>query len=355
MLQHPRERDVAIGTARMASLCLPNATLHVGMHWDDSAELAALLADPARPPILLYPGPGARDVQRDPPPGPVTLVVVDGTWSHAKNVVRDNAVLAALPRYAFTPATPSEYRIRREPSETCVSTIEALATVLGALEGDPATFAAMLAPFRAMVDAHLEARATRRSRETPRRKQRPARPLTAPDLELMRDRWDDVVCVAAEANAWRYVDGRDRASDELLHLVAVRPSTGEVLDALARPSGALAPSTAFHLLLDEAELVAAPPAAALVADVQRMARRTDIWCGWGYYPLALARAAGLPEPQHYIDVRSLAQRLGRGQKIGMLEAFVERTLGPDVAAAGRGRAGARAGALAGLAVRWRGQ
>ena len=70
LLQHPRERDVAIGTARMASLCLPNATLHVGLHWDDSAELAALLADPERPPILLYPGPGARDVQRDPPPGP---------------------------------------------------------------------------------------------------------------------------------------------------------------------------------------------------------------------------------------------------------------------------------------------
>src|SRR3954464_6905658 len=56
ILQHPRERTVAIGTARMATLCRPEATLHVGMRWGDSAPLAHALADPARPPILLYPG-----------------------------------------------------------------------------------------------------------------------------------------------------------------------------------------------------------------------------------------------------------------------------------------------------------
>ena len=93
ILQHPRERDMPIGTARMASLCLPHAELHVGVRWDASAPLAAALADPARPPILLYPGPCARDILRDPPAGPVTLVVVDGTWSQAKTVVRDNPVL----------------------------------------------------------------------------------------------------------------------------------------------------------------------------------------------------------------------------------------------------------------------
>src|SRR6188768_1362979 len=81
ILQHPRERDMPIGTARMASLCLPRAELHVGVQWGDSRPLARALGDPARPAILLYPGPDARDILRDPPPGPVTLIVVDGTWS----------------------------------------------------------------------------------------------------------------------------------------------------------------------------------------------------------------------------------------------------------------------------------
>ena len=110
---------------------------------------------PAHPPILLYPGAGARDVLRDPPRGPVTLVVVDGTWSQARTVVRDNPILQALPRYAFATPEPSQYRIRKEPRAEYCSTIEALMHVLGALEGDPDRFRALLDPLRAMVDAQL--------------------------------------------------------------------------------------------------------------------------------------------------------------------------------------------------------
>jgi DTW domain-containing protein YfiP len=163
ILQHPRERDMPIGTARMASLCLPGSALHVGIDWSRHAPLAAALTDPTRTPILLYPGPGARDILREPPAGPVTLVVVDGTWSQAKTVVRDNPVLRALPRYAFRAPQPSEYRIRREPTDEYVSTIEALMHVLGALEGDPARFRALLDPFRAMVDAQLARQASERA------------------------------------------------------------------------------------------------------------------------------------------------------------------------------------------------
>ena len=92
ILQHPRERDMPIGTARMATLCLPRASLHVGVAWDESPELRAALADAARPPILLYPAQGARDILTDPPKGPVTLVVVDGTWSQAKMIVRGEVI-----------------------------------------------------------------------------------------------------------------------------------------------------------------------------------------------------------------------------------------------------------------------
>src|ERR1700733_779776 len=59
LLQHPRERDVPIGTARMASLCLPNAEIHVGVRWSGSTALARAISDPARPAVLLYPGEGA--------------------------------------------------------------------------------------------------------------------------------------------------------------------------------------------------------------------------------------------------------------------------------------------------------
>ncbi|MEZ4365781.1 MAG: tRNA-uridine aminocarboxypropyltransferase [Kofleriaceae bacterium] len=353
VLQHPRERTVAIGTARMARLCLEGAELHVGVDWDRSEVLAAALADPARPPILLYPGPGARDVVREPPIGPVTLVVVDGTWSNAKNLVRDSAVLSALPRYAFVPPRPSEYRIRREPQDDYVSTIEALATVLGALEGDPARFAAMLTPFRAMVDAHLAARAAHAGRGTPRRKVRRP-PPPPPELERLRARWDHLVCVVGEANAWRYVPGAPRPADELVHWVAVRPATGEHLAVIAAPTGPLAPSTSFHLGLDEAVLAAGVDRDALRAQLAAFARPGDVWCSWGYYPRTLARAAGAAVPEEHLDLRGLAQRLGRGDKVGLLEAYLARTLDGAVPSVAPGRAGRRAAGLAELVGRWRG-
>ena len=189
LLQHPRERDVPIGTARMASLCLPNAELHVGVHWRDSAALARALSDPARPAALLYPGEGAVDVLRHPPAGPVTLVVVDGTWWQTKKVVRENPELAALPRYAFTAPRPSEYRIRKEPDDAYVSTIEALVHVLGVLEGDADRFHALLLPFRAMIDAQLACEArfrNTRSRHVRRPRRAPGRAATLPRQASVR-------------------------------------------------------------------------------------------------------------------------------------------------------------------------
>lgn len=160
LLQHPRERDMPLGTARMASLCLANSELHVGAVWHRSSALLRALSDPARPPVLLFPAPGARDLERDPPDGPITLIVVDGTWANSRKMVNRDPVLSTLPKLGFKPARPSDYRIRREPHRDCVSTIEALVHVLGVIEGDRTRFEPMLAPFRRMVDiqlAHIEA------------------------------------------------------------------------------------------------------------------------------------------------------------------------------------------------------
>ncbi|MCG3133962.1 MAG: hypothetical protein HMLKMBBP_01231 [Planctomycetes bacterium] len=156
ILQHPREHDVAIGTARMAALAIEGAELHLGLAWEGTEALRSAVSDPARPPVLLFPGDGARDVGTDPPQGPVTLVVIDGTWSQAKRMVRQSPTLASLPRVSFVAPRPSNYRIRKEPRADYVSTVEALVYVLGALEGDADAFRPLLVPFDAMVDGHLE-------------------------------------------------------------------------------------------------------------------------------------------------------------------------------------------------------
>jgi DTW domain-containing protein len=350
ILQHPRERDMPIGTARMASLCLPASSLHVGVRWDRDAALAPLLRDPERPAVLLYPAAGARDILQDPPRGPVTLVVVDGTWSQAKTVVRDNAVLRALPRYAFTAPEPSQYRIRREPRDEYVSTIEALMYVLGALEGDVSRFRALLAPLHAMIDAQLAA-----NLHTPRfrhRKRVPGR--NGPRIpEEVIARWRDLVCVVGESNAWPFRDAGARHPEELVQCVAERVATGERLAALAAPTHPMAPSTPFHLDLPAERLRGAGSAAELTAAVRGFLRPTDVVCTWGHHGANLLSAAGVELPSARLDLRAALQRL-RNVKIGTLEEVGQALAVPSTAAE-QGRAGRRVAILGALLHSWRGQ
>ncbi|MBX7080915.1 MAG: DTW domain-containing protein [Nannocystaceae bacterium] len=339
LLQHPRERDVAIGTARMASLCLPESSLHVGVSWDRDAGLAAALADPARPPILLYPGPGARDLAVAPPPGPVTLVVVDGTWSQTKTLVRDNRCLAALPRYAFVPPRPSEYRIRKEPSDHHVSTIEALMHVLGVLEGEPERFAAMLQPFRAMVDMqlqHIERHRARRSK-LPRQRVRRS-PLPA----VLHERAPDVLCVYAEANAWPHGSpNRPRGSHgELVHWLAVRPHDGTRFDMILAPRGPLAPRVSAHIELSPELITAGVSPEAFLDAWAAFVRDDDVLVCWGGLAMTLLRQLGGRMPATRVDLRPIAAAITRS-RAGAIDGFAARMTEHAAPAAGRGRGGRR--------------
>jgi DTW domain-containing protein len=348
LLQHPRERDVAIGTARMASLCLPNSELHVGLHWRGSTALARALSDPTRPAALLYPGDGAIDVLRHPPSGPVTLVVVDGTWWQARKVVRENPELASLPRYAFTPPSPSAYRIRSEPHPAYVSTIEALAYVLGALEGDPERFRALLEPFRAMIDTQLACEARARhvpSRHAGRRKSASTRPRVP---TCLRQRPDDIVCVYGEANAWPYGSPERAAgySDELVHWVARRLATGETFDQVLAPRHPVSPSTSRHAGLPADALAAGSSAAELSQRWRGFIRPTDIVCSWGHYAPGLFAAMGAS--LNRLDLRQAARVYAQG-KVGTLEEFAARLGASPLPPAGAGRAHERLEQIAAVA------
>lgn len=349
LLQHPRESDVAIGTARMAHLCLPNSELHVGVHFDGTEALRRIKSAATGPAALLYPGPGAIDVMAHPPAGPVTLVVVDGTWWQARKLLRVNPELAALPRYAFSPPSPSDYRIRPEPRDDYVSTIEALVHVLGALEGDPARFEPLLAPFRAMVDAQLENQARRGNSRARHARPRARAPKREGPLDLLRRRATDLVCIVGEANAWPYrsAERDSHLADELVQWSLCRVATGETLDLLAAPRALLAPSTPDHLELDAATIAAGIPLSRLLEASRGFLRESDVVCSWGYYATSLFTAAGGALPPTHIDLRRLARDL-TGGGVGTIEQLSARLgLTPHRLAAGR--AGRRLGALVAFA------
>ena len=345
VLQHPRERRVGIGTARMAQLALPNSVLRVGIDFASDPIVTATLAG-AAPSYLLFPGPEARDVRELAALAqPITLVVVDGTWSQARTLVRVNPALAALPRIAFTPQKRSHYdRIRKEPDELCVSTIEALAEVLGVLEPDGEPFGPLLLPFRAMVDRQerfaIEIGASRHQRQYPRRP-RKRRPTLA--MRLLAE-WPRVVCVQGEANGWPVHDPA-RHDPETVHFVACRPATGELYEAVVAPRRPLAPLTARHLELPDERLAAGGSVEAWQRSWTAFCKPDDLLVQWGSFYTNLAASEGLELPRRRIDLRgelkqsSVRPRGGTLEECALLLGTTVTPLGLD------GRGGRRLAAL----------
>ena len=340
-LQHPREGRVAIGTARMAHLSLPNSELHQGVTFADHARVRELAA--AEGTALLFPGPGALTPESFVGRAPRTLLVVDGTWAQAKKVVKVNPFLHALPRLGFVPRRPSNYRIRAEPAEDCVSTIEAVVHVLGALEGDADRYLPLLAAFERMVDLQLE---HARLRTEPRRRPKAPRPLADETTLLLRARAGDVVALSAEANA-HGAGSQVQGAPELLQLVALRPSTGARFEALLAPRRPLAPRAPSHLELPAERLLSGEPVAPALERFAAFLREGDVFCGWGGYALDLLAHEGGPS-RPFVDLRAAAQRRLRQRPSGVEAAL--RLLGhAEPPALGEGRAWRRVTALAALA------
>lgn len=86
---------------------------------------------------------------------PDQLVILDGTWHHAKTLFREIPRLQSLPRYRLEPAEPGNYRIRREPNEYALSTLEATVAALRAIEPETGALDDLVGAFEKMVDDQL--------------------------------------------------------------------------------------------------------------------------------------------------------------------------------------------------------
>ncbi len=349
VLQHPRERHKAIGTARIAALCLPSAEIVVGVDFRDDRRARTLLANPDAPAVLLYPSPDARDLRTDPPRGPVTLVVVDGTWHHAKTLLRENPWLHDLPKVAFVPDRPSEYRIRREPRDDYVSTIEAMVHALGMLERDADRFQALLTPFRAMVDTQLSFASQQNApRKRTYRRQHADAASRLPPL-LLKPR---LLCVMGEANAWPHdrTIGGPPHPHELVHACAFRLADGARFEHVIAPRLPLSASPIKHARLTEAWLrhgIDLPTALAAWNDFTQPDE--DVLCTWGHYATGLMKREGMVMPGRAIDIRKVAGDYLKARP-GSAEDVIHK-VGLTWQPYGLGRGGNRLGMLIAI-TRW---
>ena len=342
-LQHPRERHVPIGTARMAHLSLQGSRLVEGVFFDDDPRVQDLFGGDDSTAIL-FPDDDARPFAAWQQHPPKRLVVLDGTWSQAKKLLTSNPKLAALPKLSFQPAEPGRYRIRKEPTDQHLSTIEATAAVLGALEGDVDAYRALLQPFDAMVETQLgfldragrepSGSASRHSSRSARRGSRADRRFE--ELLPLLQRPQRLVVVYAEANAHPRA-ARDAGAPEMLHLVASRPLVDGAgdddshtrLDVRIRPGRSLHDTVLVRLGLARADLEGGVDVAVALERFRAFLGDGRLVC-WGAFARDLLEQAG-DSHRGFVDLRALSCRALGGPAGGLDNAAVRLGVTPSLA------------------------
>ncbi len=182
ILQHPQEQDVALGTARLTTLHLKEASLKIGLSWPSLSKALARPADPKRWAVLYLGsaraaelGAGREIIMLDRKAEPARdqdaalaeiegVVLLDGSWSQAKALWWRNPWMLKCRRIVLGPRRHSRYgKLRREPRRDALSTIEAAALLLSRLEGRPEIERAMMASLERLLERY---RATRHGKKS---------------------------------------------------------------------------------------------------------------------------------------------------------------------------------------------
>ena len=165
ILQHPDEIKKPLGTAKIASLCLGNVALWVGVDFSNDLRFNELVSNSNHSTAVLYPSDSAISLNDFACDSlsingvecgfyVKTLIVLDGTWRNTREIMLSNKSLQDLIKVKLNPGKHSDYRIRKAPMAESLSTVEAISSSLNILEPktkvDP-----MLNCFKNMIDYQI--------------------------------------------------------------------------------------------------------------------------------------------------------------------------------------------------------
>ena len=179
ILQHPQEQDRALGTARLTARHFKDAVVKIGLSWPSlSKALGRPVGDPSCWAVLYLGSAKAADLDTDAEIVAINrkgelepsqrailsdiegIVLLDGTWGQAKALWWRNAWMLKCQRVILGPKRPSAYgKLRKEPRQDGLSTIEAAAIVLSALEKRPDIAATLNESFERMLTRYRQVQA----------------------------------------------------------------------------------------------------------------------------------------------------------------------------------------------------
>jgi len=166
VLMHPKEfRKTKNGTGHLTHLSLPNSELFVGIDFTHHARINAIID--THESFVLYPSKNPINLSRENPitalhvKKPMAIFLIDSTWACSLKMMRESQNLHALSHISFNATKRSAFKIKEQPKEYCLSTIESTLTVLELLNRwqierlTQEQIALFLTPFHAMIAYQL--------------------------------------------------------------------------------------------------------------------------------------------------------------------------------------------------------
>lgn len=166
VLMHTHEfKKIKNGTGHFTHLSLENSELYVDVSFARHKAVNDLLSDQNNNCYVLYPGDdslvlNSHSIADDEKQNVIFLI--DSTWHNAKKLLRDSPNIQALPKVSFEHTKNSAFKIKEQPMELCLSTIESTHCVLELLKlhGDEKLSSGeldgFLEPFRKMVEYQVK-------------------------------------------------------------------------------------------------------------------------------------------------------------------------------------------------------
>ena len=154
ILQHPNETRHAIGTAKIVQLSLKNCETHICKQIDPGSNFEQWLEK--KNPILIYPGEDAEGLDTLQSQPDRTLLLIDASWRKSRRMLLESPQLQKLQRVCIQPNKPSNYKIRKVPDPTSLSTLEAIVEILSELEDDQKKYQPLLDTMDWMINKQIE-------------------------------------------------------------------------------------------------------------------------------------------------------------------------------------------------------
>ena len=141
LIVHPYEAKSTVGTAWIMRRSISNLKWFrsKGRDLDTDPEFLAMIHSPEVVPFLLFPGKNSLNLnhasdeewrQRVPQSWKPLFIVIDGTWTQAKQMLRESALLRSLPSASFETTQLSEYGFKKQPDPHCLSSVEGVHRVI---------------------------------------------------------------------------------------------------------------------------------------------------------------------------------------------------------------------------------